>query len=244
MIDREAALERALEAGDEWRSWRALKLSGDDPGSVPAIPEQDALGGFEGPGGRLSPGATGEAVSHLVVVGLRDSGAATIAADWLEEMRTPAGAWLDSPEEAPDVDEPAGGRVWATASVACALLALGRDPGSRALDLLRGESDADGRFTGGIYPTIAAAGAYWLAEGPKTETAEWGLRWSREFIDDFGPWELAVALTFWGAAGITADHASVARFIEALEQSAAPEGFGDDLELTVRTLELLSYFGE
>ena len=41
-----------------------------------------------------------------------------------------------------------------------------------------------GRFTGGAYPTFAAAAAYWLAEGPKTEMAEWALRWAREFQED------------------------------------------------------------
>lgn len=203
-LDFDAALKRALTDGDEWQSWRALRLLGEDLGDPPPIPAQDAEGAFIGPGGRPSPGATGEALCHLRVLGLEASGPAAIAADWLEEARTPALAWLDSPDEVPgELDNMAASRVWATASAACGLLAVGRDPGERALDLLRGESDQQGRFTGGGYPTFAAAGAFWLAQGPKTEIAEWGLRWAREDGEEWwGPWERATALTFWFAAGI------------------------------------------
>jgi hypothetical protein len=244
VIDSDLALERALAEGDEWQSWRALRLSGEDL-SVPEIPYQDEGGGIIGPAGPTSPGATGEALCHLIVIGLRDSAVARAAADWLEAARTPAGAWLDDPAQVPGEGEgAAGGRVWATASASCALLALGRDPGQVALTLLRGEADREGRFTGGAYPTFAAAGAYWLSAGPKTEMAEWSLRWTREWEEEWwGPWEWATALTFWGAAGIGADHPSVETFLDRLEQDAPPAGWSDDLGLTVRTLELLAHFG-
>lgn len=245
MIDRELALERALAHGDEWQSWRALRLSGEQPGELPPPPAQEAEGGFIGPRGAPSPGATGEALCHLVLLGLDVSGPAAIAADWLQEARTPAEAWLDSPDDVPgELDNPAAGRVWATASAACGLLAVDRDPGHRAIDLLRGEADLQGRFTGGAYPTFAAGGAYWLAEGPKTEMAEWALRWARENSEGWwGPWELATALTFWGAAGIPAEHATVDAFMDELVEQMPPEGHSDDLGLTLRTLELMSYFG-
>ncbi len=111
-LDAASALERVLAAGDEWQSWRALRLSGEAPGDMPAIPYQDAEGAFVGPGGRPSPGATGEGLCHLALLGLGDSGAAAIAADWLEEARTPALAWLDPPEEVPgELDNPAASRV-------------------------------------------------------------------------------------------------------------------------------------
>lgn len=244
-IDRELALERVLSEGDEWQSWRALRLAGDDAGAMPAIPAQDTLGGFVGPGGRTSPGATGEALCHLVTLGLGASGPAAIAADWLEEARTPAHAWLDAPTEVPgELDTPAGGRVWATASAACGLFAVGRDPGPRAMDLLRGEADTEGRFTGGAYPTFAAAGAYWLAEGPKTEISEWALRWTREWAEKWwGSWERATALTFWAAARVPPEHPSVESFLDELQDDAGRDGFGDDLGLTLRGLELLAYFG-
>ncbi|HYO61226.1 MAG TPA: hypothetical protein VEU29_04955, partial [Actinomycetota bacterium] len=152
-LDNASALERVLAEGDEWQSWRALRLSGEAPGDPPPIPYQDDEGAFPGPGGRPSPGATGEALCHLALLGLSESGAAAIAADWLEEARTPALAWLDPPDEVPgELDNPAASRVWATASAACGLLAVGRDPGLRALSLLRGEADSAGRFTGGGYP--------------------------------------------------------------------------------------------
>jgi hypothetical protein len=244
-IERDVAIEYALDHGDEWQSWRALRLSGDDPGPVPDLPAQDGTGGFIGPGGRVSPGATGESICHLVVLGLAASGPAVVAADWLNDQQTPAKAWLDSPEEIPgELDTHAAGRVWATASAACALLAVGRDPGPRAIDLLRGESDQDGRFTGGAYPTFAAAGAYWLAEGPKTEMAEWALRWAREFEQDWwGPWEWATALTFWGAAGVPIEHPSVDQFVDRLRDAAPSNGWPDDLGLTLRSLELIVRFG-
>jgi hypothetical protein len=244
-IDNQAALERALSEGDEWQSWRALKLSGDDPGVVPRIPYQDAEGGFIGPSGKPSPGATGEALCHLKMLDLRGSGTVATAVDWLLSVRTPAQAWLDSPEDVPgELDNPGGSRVWATASACCGLLATGADPGPRAIDLLRGESDMEGRFTGGAYPTFAAAGAYWLAEGAKTEMAEWALRWAREWEEEWwGPWERATALTFWAAAGIPLEHASVESFLDDLRSSSPDAGWPDDLGLTIRTLELADRLG-
>jgi hypothetical protein len=244
-IDRELALERVLAEGDEWQSWRALRMSGDDAGEIPPIPYQDAEGGFVGPSNSPSPGATGEALCHLKVLGLERTGPGAIAADWLLSSRTPALAWLDRPDDVPgDLDNPAGSRVWATAAATCGLLAVGSDPGPRAIDLLRGESDIEGRFTGGAYPTFAAAGAYWIAEGPKTEVAEWALRWSREWQEEWwGAWERATALTFWGAAGIPAEHATVELFLDELRMDPPETGWPSDLGLTLRTLELLDHFG-
>jgi hypothetical protein len=244
-IDVDLALENVMAEGDEWQCWRALRLAGDDPGGLPSITAQDEEGGFIGPSGRVSPGATGEGLTHLVVLGLGDSRPASVAADWLLEARTPAEAWLDSPHDVPgELDNPAAARVWATASAACGLLAIGRDPGHRAIDLLRGEADLEGRFTGGAYPTFAAAGAYWLAEGPRTEMAEWALRWAREWEEEWwGPWERATALTFWLAAAIPPEHSSVEMFMEKLRSEAQPEGWTKDLGLTVRTLELASKVG-
>jgi hypothetical protein len=239
-IDAELALERVLAEGDEWQCWRGLRLGGDEPGELPSIPAQDGEGGFIGSSGRVSPGATGEALTHLTVLGLGNSGPAMVAADWLLEARTPAEAWLDSPHDVPgELDNPAAARVWATASAACGLLAVGRDPGHRAIDLLRGEADLEGRFTGGAYPTFAAAGAYWLAEGPRTEMAEWALRWAREWQEEWwGPWERATALTFWVAAAIPPEHPSVEMFMDGLRSEAPPEGWPNDRGLTLRTLEL------
>jgi hypothetical protein len=244
-IDRQLALEHLLDNGDEWQSWRALRLAGEEPGDPPAIPYQEAVGGFYGPGGNPSPGATGEAICHLRILDLDGSGPAVIAADWLESQRTPAMAWLDAPDEIPGMlDTHAAGRVWATASAACGLLAVGRDPGARAIDLLRGEADQDGRFTGGAYPTFAAAAAYWLAEGPKTEMAEWALRWAREAEEDWwDAWEWATALTYWGAAAIPVEHPTVDDFVERLRDAAPEAGWSDDLGLTVRTLELIDHYG-
>ena len=246
MIDRNAALASVMERGDEWQSWRALRLDGDAPSQIPAIPFQDGEGGFLGPTGRTSPGATGEGLCHLTIVGLGDSGAATVAADWLEEARTPAQAWLDSPDDVPgEVDDPAAGRVWATASAACGLVVVGRDPGPRALTLMRGEADSEGRFNGGAYPTFAAAAAFWKGEGPQNETAEWALRWTREWAEEWwGPWEWVTALTFWAAAGIPPDHPSVESFLDSLLEGAPPEGWHDDPELTLRALEVASFWGE
>lgn len=238
------ALESALAEGDEWQSWRSLRLSGETL-PTPVVPYQDENGSMLGPAGGASPGATGEALCHLVVIELRNSAPATAAADWLESARTPAGAWLDDPAQVPgDVEGPAAGRVWATAAAACGLLAVGRDPGSTALALLRGEANSDGRFTGGAYPTFASAGAYWLSVGPKSEMAEWSLRWAREWEEEWwGPWEWATALTFWGAAGLRVEHPSAEMFLDRLVEAAPPEGWRDDLGLTVRTLELLAHFG-
>ena len=246
MIDRRAALASVMGSGDEWQRWRAIRLEGEAPSEMPAIPAQDGEGGYVGPTGRTSPGATGEGLCHLAIIGLADSGAATIAADWLEEARTPAQAWLDSPDDVPgEVDDPAAGRVWATASGACGLLVAGRDPGPRALTLVRGEADSEGGFTGGAYPTFAAAAAFWRGEGPQNETAEWALRWTREWAEEWwGPWEWVTALIFWGAAGIPPDHPSVDSFLDSLVDAAPPGGWPDDVELTLRALEVGSFLGE
>src|SRR5918999_3886033 len=241
MIDADLALELVLGKGNEWECWRALRLAGGDTRPPPPIPAQDETGAFIGPSGSASPGATGEALCHLVLIDLATSRAAKKACDWLESQRTPAMAWLDSPDEVPgELDTLAAARVWATAAAACGLQAIGRDPGPRAVDLLRGEADLDGRFTGGAYATFAAAGAYWLAEGPKTEMAEWGLRWAREEEIEREPWELATALTFWAAARLPGEHPTVESFTEVLRESAPAEGWSDDLGLTLRALEVLS----
>ena len=243
-IDFDQALETVLSEGDEWQCWRALRLSGDSVPAIPVIPGQDGEGGFVGWDGGPSAGATGHALCLLVLLELGTSPPAVIAADWLEAHRTPAQAWLEAPEGTPgEVVVPGGGRVWATASAACALLAAGRDPGRRPLELLRGEADLQGGFTGGAYPTFAATGAFWIAEGPKTEMAEWGLRWSRESQEDWwGPWEWVTALTFWGAARVPGEHLSVELFLDELRNAAPTSGWGDDLELTLRTLELIQLF--
>ena len=243
-IDAALALEMALGHGDEWQSWRALRLSGEAVTDPPRPPAQDDEGGFLGDRGMPSPGATGEALCHLAVLGLSDSGVATVAADWLEEARTPAAAWLDSPDDVPgELDDPAGGRVWATASAACALLVVGRSPGERAIRLLRGEATQDGSFNGGAYPTFAAAALFWLAEGERSETSQWALRWSREAPEGtWSEWEYATALTFWGAAGIPPENSSVEQFLETLISLAPPEGWRDDIGLSLRALELLAHF--
>ena len=101
----------------------------------------------------------------------------------------------------------------------------------------------EGRFTGGGYPTFAASGAYWLAEGPKTEMAEWGLRWARETGEDWwGPWEHTSALTFWGAARIPSNHPTVEYFVETLRALAGRDGW-PDRALTLRCLEVVAHFG-
>lgn len=245
MLDKDAALQEVLTRGDEWQSWRALHLEGDAPAEMPAPTGQDAEGGFLGPSGRISPGTTGLELCRLVTIGLGSSGPAAVAGDWLVEARTPAQAWLDAPDDVPGpTDTPAAGRVWATAAATAGLLAAGRDPGSRALLLLRGEADSEGRFTGGTYPTFAAAAAYWLGEGPRTETAEWALRWTREWAEEW--WaapEHVTALTLWVAAGIPPDHPSVEAFAETLVEEAAPAGWSD-LEVTLGALEVLGALGE
>lgn len=245
MIDLDLALERVLSEGDEWQSWRALRLGDEAPQEIPTIPYQDELGGFLGPSNQTSSGATGEALCHLRVIGMQSSGPAVVAADWLLDSQTPAKAWLDRPDDVPgELDTPGGSRVWATAAAACGLQAVGRDPGPRSIDLLRGEADTQGRFTGGAYPTFAAAGAYWQSAGPGTEIAEWALRWARENDEEWwGPWERATALTFWIAAGIPLEHASVDLFMDELTRSLAPEGDADDLGLTLRTIELMKAAG-
>ncbi|MPZ69859.1 MAG: hypothetical protein GEU71_10045 [Actinobacteria bacterium] len=242
-IRKESALLAVMSAGDEWQSWRALRLAGDDPGPMPPIPYQDEIGAFFGPGGSPSPGGAGEALCHLKILGLGSSGPAVVAADWLMEMRTPAEAWLDRPDEVPGfVDDPGVARVWATASAACGLMAVGRDPGPRSVRLLRGEGELEGSFTGGAYPTFAAASLYWMVEGPKTEMAEWGLRWIRENTEEWwGEWERATALTFFGAAGIPAEHATVDQLLDEL-LGGLPEDGAEDLGLTLRALELSRHF--
>ncbi len=237
-FDTGLAVERVLEQGDEWQVWRASHLAGPISSGMPQIPYQDELGGFLGPTDQPSPGSTGEGLCHLKVIGLADSAAAVIAADWLLEMRTPAMAWLDRPADVPgELDSPGGARVWASAAAAAGLLSIGVDPGPRVFDLLRGEADSDGRFTGGAYPTFAAAAAYWMKDGAESEMAQWSLKWARE-IDEPEPWELATALTFWLAADISPDHPTVSVFLDLLISRSQPEGFPDDLGLTVRTLEL------
>ena len=242
MIDRAAVLDSVRASGSDWQRWRAERLEGRAPDEIPALPAQDAEGGFLGESGRVSPGATGVALCHLTILGLDVSGPGTIAADWLQEARTPAEAWLDAPNDVPgELDTPAGGRVWATASASCALLAVDRDPGARAIDLLRGEADMDGRFTGGAYPTFAAAAAYWLAEGSKTEMAEWALRWAREWTEEWwGAEELTTALTFWGAARIPAEHPSVELFLDLLLEKTDETTEQESLLLAV---ELIDAFG-
>lgn len=233
-------IEEVGPAGERWLEWRRDRLAGH-AGPPPPLPEQDEEGGFRGYTGRPSPGATGEALCHLVVLGLRESGEAAVAADWLEEARTPAQAWLDSPDDVPGVlDDAAAGRVWATAAASCGLLAVGRDPGPRALALLRGEAGRDGRFTGGPYPTCAAAGAYWLAHGPKNEMAEWALKWVREAVDELDAWAKVSALTFWAAARIPAEHLSVDELLEALREEEAGDDSSPELEL--RVAEVTAWF--
>lgn len=243
-IVREAALAHISSSEDAWWRWRAARLLGEAAGE-PIPRDQDELGGFIGPTGRPSPGATGEGLCHLAILGLRDSAAVAIATDWLKEMRTPAGAWLDRPEEVPGVlDDTGGARVWATAAAATGLKVMGDDPGERCFLLLRADTDQRGAFTGGAYPTFAGAAALWLAEGPRTETAEWALRWARE--DDgewWGPWERATALTFWAAAGIGLDHLTVEYFVETLREEAPETGWPDDPGLTLRTLEVFDHLG-
>ncbi|HET7481601.1 MAG TPA: hypothetical protein VFK89_01945 [Actinomycetota bacterium] len=241
MIEVASAVERGAASDDAWIRWRAARLDGA-AGELPAIPGQDAEGGFFGPSGRTSPGATALELCRLTVLGQDVSGPAVIAADWLQEVRTPAEAWLDAPDDVPgELDTPAAGRVWATAAAACALLAVDRDPGPRAIVLLRGEADMEGRFTGGAYPTFAAAGAYWLAEGPRTEMAEWALRWTREWDEEWwGPEEFATALTFWAAARIPPDHPSVEAFIDRLQEQVTPD---HDVSTLVAAAELGVHFG-
>jgi hypothetical protein len=244
MIDFDDALETVLTNGDEWQCWRALRLSGDSLPPMPHVSGQDDDGSFSGSGGIPSVGATGEGLCQLLLMDLGATPAAVIAADWLEDRRTPAEAWIEAPEEVPGEEIVAGGgRVWATASATCALLAVGRNPGRRPLDLLRGEADLQGGFTGGAYPTFAAAAAFWIAEGPKTEMSEWGLRWSREAAEAWwGPWEWVTALTFWGAAGVPSEHPSVDQFLDELRDRGDGRGWPEDVELTLRALELMSFF--
>lgn len=73
--------------------------------------------------------------------------------------------------------------------------------------------------------------------------AEWALRWAREMVDEsWGPWERATALTFWAAAGIPAEHPTVELFLDELKEEAPAPGWPNDLELTLRTLELSASF--
>ena len=242
-IDIDVAVEQVLTQGDEWHCWRALRLTGEEPGEMPMIPLQREDGAFLDSAGRPSTGATGAGLCHLSLIDLQGSDAARRAGDWLEGAKTQSQAWTDDAEQVPgELTTPGGIEVWATAAATCGLLSLGRDPGPRAIDLLRGEADLEGRVTGGPYPTFAAAAAYWIAEGPKTEMAEWGLRWARENAEEWGPQEWSSALVFWAAARIPPDHLSVDTFTELLQAAAVPEGFSD-LELTMTTLELLERYG-
>lgn len=242
-IEPDLALQIALELADDWRARRALRLVGEpvEPGSPPG---QDGEGGLTGPSGRPSPGATGAGLCHLALLGWLGSGPAVIAADWLEAARTPAGAWLDRPGDVPGgAESPAGGRVWATAAAVAGLLVCGRDPGRRALVLLGGEAAGDGSFSGGALPTFAAAAAFWLFEGQRSETAQWALRWARTLDEDeLGPAELALALVLWTAAGVPLEHPSAEQFLERLWDRSPAQGF-DDPELALLTLELLAAHG-
>lgn len=86
-LNRDVALERALETGDDWQSWRSLRLFGDTMEEVPQVPYQDPDGGFIGPSGRPSPGATGEGLCHLRMIGLGGGSATAMAARWLLTAR-------------------------------------------------------------------------------------------------------------------------------------------------------------
>ncbi len=225
---------------DDWLDWRARRLETGAAGPMPDPPGRDEEGGWIGMGGRPDPGSTGEAVCHLLMLGQGGTGPAVVACDWLEEVRTPAGAWLAVMADAPpDVEGMAGPRVWATASASLALLASRRDPGDRALMLLHGESDQYGAFTGGLRVTAAAAGAFWIAKGPKSELAEWGLRWARENVAEQGPRELTATLISWAAAGIPADHASVVTFCDALGAELEVAGPELNAESRLRALEAM-----
>lgn len=243
-LQEDAALESVLAAGDDWQSWRALRLSADAPGPPPRPPSQLDDGAFPSAAGAASAGATAQELCHLVILGLEATPAARAAGRWLLEARTPAGAWLDHPDAiVSGAEEPAAGRVWATAAAVCALLACGHDPGGRAIALLRGEAEQDGRLTGGVHPTFAGAAAFWRTWGPTSEMAEWALRWARELEEDvLGPDDLVAALTLWGAAGVPAEHPSVDDYLERLRSRAPGPGWEDDLELTLRTLELIQFF--
>lgn len=245
-IDVDSALESLAGTDDPWWSWRIARIRDGSVSEPPSPPAQDELGGFVGPSGRPSPGSTGEALCHLAILGAPVSAIATVAADWLEDVKTPAGAWLDAPDEVPgELDDNAGARVWGTSAAACGLSVVGRSPGDRCITLLRAEADQSGRFTGGAYPTFAGAALFWLHEGPETEIAEWALRWAREVDAEWwGPWERATALTFWGAAGIGYEHLSVQFFLESLNEVAPASGWQDDPGLTLRTIEVLKHFGE
>lgn len=239
-IEPDLALAAVLEGADDWRARRALRLAGEPAEPVPP-PGQDLEGGLVGPSGRPSPGATGVALCHLGLLGWLGSGPAAVAADWLEAARTPAGAWLDAPGDVPGpIDGAAAGRVWATAAAVSGLLVSGRAPGARALALLGAEAGSDGSFSGGPAPTFAAAAAFWLAEGPRSERAQWALRWARTLDDDeVGPHGLALALVLWTAAGVPFEHPSAELFLERLCAQPPAEGFADH-ELTLVTLELLA----
>lgn len=131
--------------------------------------------------------------------------------------------------------------MWATATAACALTAVGKDPGPRALELLRGEGASDGGITGGALPSIAAAGAFWLADGPKSEMAEWTLRWVREDVDEIAPEEALIAGIIWAAATIPGEHPSVEAVIDLIREEVGQAGFRD-LDDTLTGLEVLAHF--
>ena len=146
-IDVEAAAEQVLARGGKRQCWPTLKLSGEEPGDIPLIPLQREDGAFlehqpEG-GYRRQPR---HKFSHLRLIELQASDSARRAGDWLEGAKTPSQAWTDTAEHVPgQLTTPGGIEVWATTAAACGLLSLGRDPGPRAIDLLRGEADLEGR---------------------------------------------------------------------------------------------------
>ena len=209
---------------------RCCRLTGDDPGDLPAPPADQTTRERSWDRASAPPrGVTGEGTvppGDPRAQGFGPGGDSRGLARGRSHSRE---AWLDAPDEVPgELDSYAGGRVRATASASAGLLAVGRDPGPRAMDLLRGEADTEGRFTGGAYPTFAAAAAYWLAEGPKTEMAEWALRWAREWEAEWwGPWERATALPSGARPGVPVEHPTMDEFLDELREDAPPTGWSD-----------------
>jgi hypothetical protein len=69
------------------------------------------------------------------------------------------------------------------------------------------------------------------------------LRWSREATETWwGPWEWVTALTFWGAARVPSEHPSVDQFVDELRAAGGGRGWPEDVELTLRTLEIMNFF--
>ena len=235
------AIHEIAAAGSEWQRYRARRLLGQATGAAPEPDGQTEDGAFAGPAGGPSPGATGLELCHLEMLGLMAAAAAKLAVTWLEAIRTPAGLWEDEPSETPgELDTPRAGQVWATASAACGLLAAGRDPGPRALDELRGLVDTEGYVMGGAYTTAAAAGVWWLADGPGNEIAETSLDWAARHADGWGIYEVLAALTFWAGAGIPRDHPAVRRSLSQV-RALDPVSW-DDPEPVLRAAETVAYF--